>query len=143
MKCCVCSILIRLVEADGKGEWQHQMSPHDLLWSIFNLSKETHLLKGLRRHLGQFSWVPCTSHHHPTATLTEGHSVPSSIIPGLSILDPLLSSTVFLLLSLVTRNAADPEVQNRVVMTVCFQTQGLMRVTFPVQPSPSEQPRWE
>ena len=82
MKCCVRSILIHLVEADGKGEWWHQMNSHDFLWSIFNLQQGNTSFEGSEESLGQFSWVPCTSHHHPTATLTEGHSVPSSIILG-------------------------------------------------------------
>ena len=46
MKCCVCSIMIHLVEADGKGEWWHQMNSHEFSGASSTYSKETHLLKG-------------------------------------------------------------------------------------------------
>lgn len=94
--------------------------------NIFTLQQGNMYFEGSKESLGQFSWVPCTSHHHLTDTLTMGLSVLSTHHPWplhpWNIYSPPTSFSIFQSLPLTLLSTM--EVQNKAVMIIL--TQGLI-----------------
>ena len=116
MKCCVRSIMIHLVEADGKGEWWHQMNSHDFSGASSACSKETHLLKDLRK-----AWVSSPGCPVPVITTPQPPSLRVIQFPPPSPLGSPSWIPYCLLPSFPCPRAPGPAAdlgdQNKVVMT--------------------------